>query len=232
MASITLVRHGQASIHADNYDQLSPLGQQQSHALGEYLGAQQRRWDHVAVGPLVRHRQTLDQFVTGYQSVGHELPLAQTVDGMREHEAIRVVDHVVATEAEGGGRTLEMDTPATPEQKLAFFRRFDRIMRDWVNRRLDLPQNWETWQQARHRAESALAELAKHDGNIIAFTSGGFVSMAVGAALGLSDEKVYELSLEVTNSGWTELRITRAGFSLKHFNLHPHLTDPDWVTLV
>jgi broad specificity phosphatase PhoE len=37
MGNIYLVRHGQASFGAENYDQLSTLGQQQSQRLGEYF---------------------------------------------------------------------------------------------------------------------------------------------------------------------------------------------------
>lgn len=37
MGTLYLVRHGQASFGADDYDQLSPLGQRQSVRLGEYL---------------------------------------------------------------------------------------------------------------------------------------------------------------------------------------------------
>ena len=37
MGTIYLVRHGQASLGADNYDQLSALGYRQSHRLGEYF---------------------------------------------------------------------------------------------------------------------------------------------------------------------------------------------------
>ena len=39
LAELTLVRHGQASFGAANYDQLSDLGMQQSRWLGEYFAA-------------------------------------------------------------------------------------------------------------------------------------------------------------------------------------------------
>ena len=37
MANLFLVRHGQASFGADDYDRLSPTGHEQSRLLGEYL---------------------------------------------------------------------------------------------------------------------------------------------------------------------------------------------------
>ena len=37
MANLLIIRHGQASFGADNYDQLSPLGQRQADLTGEFL---------------------------------------------------------------------------------------------------------------------------------------------------------------------------------------------------
>ena len=37
MGTIYLVRHGQASFGSDDYDQLSPLGEEQSWHLGQWL---------------------------------------------------------------------------------------------------------------------------------------------------------------------------------------------------
>ena len=37
MGTLYLVRHGQASFGADDYDNLSPLGHQQRQRLGEYF---------------------------------------------------------------------------------------------------------------------------------------------------------------------------------------------------
>ncbi len=228
MSSITLVRHGQASIASDDYDQLSSLGQRQSLALGDYWGSQGRTWCRLLIGPLKRHEQTWHAFAEGYRRHGAALPDPEIVDGMREHQAIRVVDHVL----DGANRTQQSKQP-TKAQKLAFFQQFDRVMRDWVAQRLSLPAEWETWQQARQRARQTMQSLLENDADeTLAFTSGGFVSMAVGEVLQLSDEKVYELSLEVVNSAWCELRYGLSGLSLKHFNWHPHLADPDWVTLV
>ena len=39
MGSIYLIRHGQASLGAANYDVLSPLGIRQSQLCGEHFGA-------------------------------------------------------------------------------------------------------------------------------------------------------------------------------------------------
>ena len=45
MGTLYLVRHGQASFGADNYDQLSPLGHEQGVRLGRY-------WARIGFAPL------------------------------------------------------------------------------------------------------------------------------------------------------------------------------------
>ena len=60
MAELILVRHGQASFGADDYDKLSDLGWRQSRWLGEYLAARGTRFDRVIRGSLRRHTETLD----------------------------------------------------------------------------------------------------------------------------------------------------------------------------
>lgn len=51
MSILHLVRHGQASFGAEDYDNLSPKGIQQSIELGKALAKQQSIFDHVIVGP-------------------------------------------------------------------------------------------------------------------------------------------------------------------------------------
>ena len=59
MGTLYLVRHGQASFGADDYDQLSARGQQQSERLGAYWRERGLRFDAVLCGTLRRHGQTL-----------------------------------------------------------------------------------------------------------------------------------------------------------------------------
>ena len=58
MSELILVRHGQATPFEQDTDRLSPLGEQQAHALGEFLA--DLRPTHVLHGPLVRQRKTAE----------------------------------------------------------------------------------------------------------------------------------------------------------------------------
>ena len=58
MANLLIVRHGQASFGADNYDQLSPLGQRQADLTGEFLRQMGARFSAAYSGDLSRQRET------------------------------------------------------------------------------------------------------------------------------------------------------------------------------
>ena len=56
MGTLYLVRHGQASFGAEDYDQLSALGHRQCVALGQYWRERGMRFDAVLTGSLKRLR--------------------------------------------------------------------------------------------------------------------------------------------------------------------------------
>ena len=65
MGNLYVVRHGQASFGADDYDQLSALGQKQSVRLGEYWRERGMTFEAVITGSLKRHRQTWEGIQQG-----------------------------------------------------------------------------------------------------------------------------------------------------------------------
>ena len=75
MSILHLVRHGQASFGAEDYDNLSPKGIQQSIELGKALAKQQSIFDHVIVGPHRRHMQTFEGIKKGYNSKNLSTPV-------------------------------------------------------------------------------------------------------------------------------------------------------------
>ena len=65
MAEIYLVRHGQASFGAENYDKLSELGFKQAVLLGEYWKRRDMSFDAIYMGDMVRHRETAEGILQG-----------------------------------------------------------------------------------------------------------------------------------------------------------------------
>jgi broad specificity phosphatase PhoE len=60
MANIYLIRHGQASFGADNYDKLSALGHTQARHLAEYFSQRNIHPSHAICGNMTRHQQIRD----------------------------------------------------------------------------------------------------------------------------------------------------------------------------
>ena len=58
MASLYLIRHGQASFGSANYDQLSPLGQRQADVSGRFFADIGLHFGQAVSGDLSRQQET------------------------------------------------------------------------------------------------------------------------------------------------------------------------------
>ena len=84
MNTLFVVRHGQASFGADNYDKLSELGILQSRLLGEALVKKKIVVQKTFVGPRVRHRETYDAVAKAYISRSLPWPEPVVLDDLDE----------------------------------------------------------------------------------------------------------------------------------------------------
>ena len=87
MGTLFLVRHGQASFGAADYDNLSALGIAQSQRLGEYWAGKGLQFDAVLTGTLRRHAQTFAGIQAG-MGTQHE-PLIWP--GLNEYDSESVI---------------------------------------------------------------------------------------------------------------------------------------------
>jgi broad specificity phosphatase PhoE len=221
MGTLYLVRHGQASFGAEDYDQLSPMGQRQSEQLGRYWAARGVRFDAVITGSLKRHAQTWAGIAGG---AGIELaPLVWP--GLNEYDSEAVI------------RTIHpqpLQKPDTPE----LYRHHFRLLRDgltqWMAGTVS-PQGMPTYDEFVNGVVGALDHVrAHHHGqNVLIVSSGGPISTAVGHVLGLSPEATIELNLRIRNSAVSEFQFSPRRHSLLTYNTLPHLDAPefkDWIT--
>src|SRR5260370_8526356 len=93
MALLTLVRHGQASFLEDDYDKLSPLGEQQGRILGEYWVRTGTRFDQVYYGPARRHVGTGEAAAAAFHAAGQPWPQSVDVPELNEYPGIAVTRH-------------------------------------------------------------------------------------------------------------------------------------------
>ena len=220
MGTLYLVRHGQASFGAEDYDQLSDLGQRQAVRLGEYFRHKGLVFDAVLVGTLRRHAQT-------WAGIAEGAGLAHTPllwPGLNEYDAEAVVKTI---------HPMPLAKPDTPE----LYRNHFRLLRDgltqWMNGVVS-PHGMPDYDDFRHGVVSALDHVrTQHSGNVLLVSSGGPISTAVGHVLGTTPETTIELNLRIRNSALTEFVFTPKRHMLLTFNTLPHLDDAayaDWIT--
>lgn len=216
-----MVRHGQASLGADDYDQLSELGLRQSVRLGQFFAASGLHFDALVAGTLKRHKQTLAGILEGMDRSGAHLAW----EGLNEYDS----EAVIATL-----NSPPLARPDNPEAYRAHFRMLRDGLAQWMAGTTS-PRGMPSYDGFVAGVTSALAHVrAHHVGqNVLMVSSGGPISTAVGHVLGTSPETTIELNLRMRNSSITEFAITPKRLSLVSFNTVPHLATTEhagWVT--
>ena len=220
MGNLYLVRHGQASFGAVDYDNLSSLGVQQSVRLGEYFAQKGIRFDAVLTGSLRRHAQTWAGIAKG---AAHEHdPLVWP--GLNEYDSEAVIQAI---------HPQPLQKPDTPEVYRHHFRLLRDGLRQWMNGVVS-PKGMPTYTEFVHGVSSALDHVRQNcSGNVLMVSSGGPISTAVGHLLGTTPETTIELNLRIRNSSVTEFDFNPKRHALVTYNTLPHLDDPQyasWIT--
>ncbi len=220
MGTLYLVRHGQASFGAQDYDQLSELGQRQSQRLGEYFKFKGLRFEQVLTGTLKRHQQTL----AGICSGGGFSADALALPGLNEYDSEAVIAAI---------HPHPLAKPDTPE----LYRHHFRLLRDgltqWMNGVVS-PRGMPSYREFQQGVADALALVRQQTaGDVLLVSSGGPISTAVGQILGTTPETTIELNMRIRNSAVTEFNFTPKRHALQTFNTLPHLDGPEhasWIT--
>ncbi|MBL4803108.1 MAG: histidine phosphatase family protein [Emcibacter sp.] len=224
MAEIYLVRHGQASFGADNYDQLSDLGHQQSEYLGQYFTDRDINFDHIIIGTQHRHRQTAESIL------GH--PLSDSAADYDSHSGLNEYDFSVLYKA---FMAQHPDTEAAAKEgnRRIFYQRLKLALKLWSEDRLteDLPESWTDFKT---RVADALTHIQNRvTGTCLVVSSGGPISMAIGHILELNPPKIIDLNLQVKNTSFSHIYLGQDRMHLSCFNNIPHLDRmdrPDVIT--
>jgi len=219
MGTLYLVRHGQASLGAADYDQLSPLGQLQSRRLGAWLRERGLRFDAVLTGTLRRHAQTLAGIEQGLQSSHAALALP----GLDEYDGDAVVRAI---------RPGPFVAPDTPERARQHFQLLRQGLRQWMagaTQPEGMPAHGDFVAGVVHALDHVRREHA--DGAVLVVSSGGPIAAAIGHVLGLGIDATIELNMHIRNTALSEFKVSPRRHTLLTFNTLPHLDgDPASVS--
>ena len=220
MPTLYLVRHGQASFGAADYDQLSALGTQQCHALGQWFAQRGQVFEGVLRGTLRRHAQSLAALTEGYGT----LPAALHWPGLNEYDS----EALLYTVHPG-----PLARPDTPEVYRAHFRLLRQALALWTAGET-APAGMPSWKDFVAGVAGALDHVrATHSGDVLLVSSGGPIATAVAQVLGAPDAAMIELNMRIRNSALTEFSFTPRRHALQAFNHLPHLETPErqaWLT--
>lgn len=222
MATIYLIRHGQASFGKENYDQLSPRGWEQGRVLGRWLAGKVTP-SAVFGGNMERHRETVEAIASGY---GDTLPDMQAVEGFSEFDHTQVVECLRPEWADRD--RMARDLAAFPKPARAFQQVFEEAMVRWVGGDYD-HEYAETWSGFRERVITALEQLIEYSdgGDTLVSTSGGPIAVIVQHLLQLSDRKALDMNSVIANTSVTRILHSGARRSLAVFNNYSHLEAED-----
>ncbi|NKF51907.1 histidine phosphatase family protein [Shewanella sp. WXL01] len=230
MSCIYLIRHGQASALSEDYDQLSPKGEQQAIALGEHLATSGFNASRLLAGTMKRHQQTASLtvnqlFAYRNKAKGQVQPPAitsiaelneldhQNIIGQydqRFHSAKAMIEHA---------RGL-----ANP--KNFFLETFGLAISKWTQTtdNQGYSESWHQFYQRIKLAEQSLVELAQGQKNTLVFSSGGPISMLTCFALGLDPKQFLMVNQTLVNAGMTKFIIDSNGrLKLSSLNQHDFL---------
>ena len=227
MGTLYLVRHGQASFGAEDYDRLSDLGRQQSRRLGEYFARKGLRFDAVISGTLRRHLETLDGIRLGLGDLATDMDVALPWPGINEYDSAAVIAAV---------HPPPLQKPTSPESYRQHFRLLRDGLAQWMAGAVQ-PRGMPSYAEFVAGVIGALDQVrSQHHGkNVLMVSSGGPISTAIGRVLGTPAETTIELNLRIRNSSVTEFAFTPKRHMLLTYNTLPHLDHPDhasWITYV
>ena len=217
MSEFYLVRHGQASFGAKNYDKLSQLGHQQARWLGEYFTARNITFSQAFMGDMVRHRETTQGILDGLS----QPPVVTINIGFNEFNFQNIGKSYLSLNPQS--QLPENPTPGD------FYRLLKLAMHAWSKDLLPQDTLEESWGDFKSRVQNALhlACNQNSDKPILIVSSGGAISMLMSLVLGLDAKQVIELNMQVRNTSISHFYFNKNNIRLSSFNNIPHLDNPD-----
>lgn len=226
MPTLYLIRHGQASFGAADYDALSDLGFRQARHLGTHLAARLPKIDRVWRGSMRRHAETAADCLQAW--TGGVAGAAEVDPGFNEFDHQQVL---LRYRPEWADRArLQADLAAAVAQDRrneaphkVFQAEFERAMARWYGGE---HQDYDEPHAAfRSRVlasfDAAVAALGASETGLV-FTSGGVISLIAQHLLDLPLPAVLALNTVIVNCSVSKVLVGTTGPRLLSLNEHGH----------
>ena len=214
MSSIILLRHGQAAFGSANYDQLTPHGEAQASATGEFFRDRQFEFTRTISGPLLRQKETA------------RLSLAPL--GVTQREEATALDEFaeagrLLTAAEKRTGILLLDQPDLPRSEL--LRHYQDQIKLWSDDAVRM-DGVETIVEFRQRVATWFTDITNNHEpgqRLFVSTSGGVIAAIFCETLGLSNSVLASHMWNIENCSLTAISWSDKGRALRYFNQSAHL---------
>lgn len=220
MATIYLIRHGQASFGADDYDKLSPLGCRQAEVAGHYLRDSGVVLDAAYSGDLLRQRETAQLALASQpQTVAHNID-ARFNEIQNDEQVKYLMPEVVKINPQIKTLVDRGLSSSKDYQKV-----IDAVFNYWVSPACNEPRI-QSWQDYSSGVSAALHEVMETQGSgktIGIFTSGGTIATVVAQVLGLTGADTYKFYEPVFNCSISQIFYSGTRTSLSYFNDRSYL---------
>ncbi|NND66174.1 MAG: histidine phosphatase family protein [Halioglobus sp.] len=215
MATIYLIRHGQASFGSDNYDQLSELGRHQAALLGEFLRDTGVVLDAAYSGDLSRQRETAELALASQPN-----KVSHTIDArfneIQNDEQIEFLLPEVVKRNPAIQALVDKGLSASKDYQKVI----DAVFNYWVSPDC-VDERIQSWADYSGGARDALANVIAEQGSgktVGIFSSGGTIATLTAQVLGLGGDKTYAFYEPMMNCSITQLFYSRDRVSLSYFN--------------
>ena len=220
MIRLLLVRHGQASFDADDYDCLSPLGVRQAACVGAWWHLHGGVVDAVWQGGLRRQQQSAQAWCAGLTNAAAAggtasvaLPAPQCHPGLAEfdHREVFLAHRPDLADP----AALQAWKAAPGDYARRFADTYAVAQARWVGGQ-HAADYTESWTGVRQRVVQALGDIAaalqplaaaRGAAQALVFTSAGPVSAAIQQVWQLPDTHVPQVQASLHNAGITELQL-------------------------
>ena len=232
MGTLHLVRHGQASAFAKDYDKLSDIGEHQARKLGDWFARKGIEVNAVFVGPRVRHVRTAELAAEGARAAGAKWPAPEPLEDLDEAR----LDPLFGRAAELAAAHERLASAATPQAGVV------ELLTLWIGGELhraqtgvlaEVGRDLEPWSDFSQRARRALDAMraGPRGRRALAFTSGGPIAAMLQLALRAPDQTALDLMCALRNASVSELTFSATRLSVASFNAVPHLDLDEHLTL-
>lgn len=224
MGSIYLIRHGQASFGADNYDVLSPTGEQQASILGQHLASLGVSFERCLSGDLKRQQDTGQGVMQQLQAAGLSVPSLEIDSAFNEFDADQVIQAYVGDLLETEPHALDILHNGA-NNRAEFQRLFSLLINRWISGEhpKEAVPSWQSFVDRVRSAVDALLANAEKKDRIAIFTSGGTITALLQSIIGMPPRNAFELNWQIVNTSANLIKFRGSEMALASFNSYAHL---------